>query len=89
MQYNEEHGIIPTTIRKAVRDVIEATKAVSETEELTAKAAKLSKAEKRDLLARLEHEMKEAAKALQFERAAELRDLMIELAGNTPEKKRA
>ncbi len=89
MQYNEEHGIIPTTIRKAVRDVIEATKAVSETEELTAKAAKLSKAEKRDLLARLEHEMKEAAKALQFERAAELRDLMIELAGSMPEKKRA
>ncbi len=89
MQYNNEHGIVPTTIRKAVRDVIEATKTVSESEELTTKVAKLSKAEKRDLLARLEREMKEAAKALQFERAAELRDLMIELAGSMPDKKRA
>ncbi len=72
-----------------MRDVIEATKTVSESEELTTKVAKLSKAEKRDLLARLEREMKEAAKALQFERAAELRDLMIELAGSMPDKKRA
>ncbi len=89
LHYNEEHGIVPTTIRKAVRDVIEATKAVSDTDDITAKAAKLSKEEKRDLLAQLEREMKEAARALQFERAAELRDLMIELAGSLPAKKRA
>ncbi len=78
--YNEAHGITPTTIQKAIRDVIEATKAMPNEDELTVKAASMSKAERKDLLNRLEKEMKEAAKALQFERAAQLRDLMIELA---------
>ncbi len=78
--YNEEHGITPTTIQKAVRDVIEATKAMPNEEDLTVKAKSMSKAERKDLLNRLEKEMKEAAKALQFERAAQLRDVMIELA---------
>nr|NNM91396.1 excinuclease ABC subunit UvrB [Bacilli bacterium] len=79
MEHNEEHGITPKTIEKAVRDVIEATKVVDEKLDVTVKAASMTKAERKDLVKRLEAEMKEAAKALQFERAAELRDLMIEL----------
>ncbi len=79
MTHNEEHGITPKTIEKAVRDVIEATKVVDEKLDVTVKAASMTKAERKDLVKRLEVEMKEAAKALQFERAAELRDLMIEL----------
>jgi len=78
-EHNTRHGIEPQTIRKAVRDVIEATKSISDDKELTTKAAKMTKSERRDLLARLEKEMKEAAKSLQFERAAELRDIIIEL----------
>ncbi|KUO95440.1 excinuclease ABC subunit UvrB [Ferroacidibacillus organovorans] len=80
--YNEAHGITPRTIHKAVRDVIEATKLVSEGEELSTKVAKMTKAERRELIGRLEKEMKEAAKALQFERAAELRDMVIELSAS-------
>ncbi|TCP69618.1 excinuclease ABC subunit UvrB [Baia soyae] len=81
MAYNEKHGVTPTTIQKKIRDVIEATK-VAESEETyaTSKAAKkLSKAERMKLIEQTEHEMKKAAKELQFERAAELRDLLIEL----------
>ena len=81
MLYNEQHGIVPTTISKAVHHVIEATKAVGDADSWTAKTAKMTASEKRDLIVQLEREMKEAAKALQFERAAELRDLMIELSG--------
>ncbi|AMA71769.1 MULTISPECIES: excinuclease ABC subunit UvrB [Aneurinibacillus] len=79
--YNEEHGITPQTVRKAVRDVIEATKVAEEQEEYLPQKAysKLSKKEKKDVIARLEAEMKEAARALNFERAAELRDLILEL----------
>ena len=79
MTHNEEHGITPKTIEKAVRDVIEATKVVDEKLDVSVKAASMTKAERKDLVKRLEAEMKEAAKSLQFERAAELRDLMIEL----------
>ena len=81
MLYNQQHGIVPTTISKAVHHVIEATKAVGGADSWTTKTAKMSSSEKRDLIVQLEREMKEAAKALQFERAAELRDLMIELSG--------
>ena len=81
MLYNQQHGIVPTTISKAVHHVIEATKAVGDADSWTTKTAKMTASEKRDLIVQLEREMKEAAKALQFERAAELRDLMIELSG--------
>jgi excinuclease ABC subunit B len=81
MLYNQQHGIVPTTISKAVHHVIEATKAVGDADSWTTKTAKMSSSEKRDLIVQLEREMKEAAKALQFERAAELRDLIIELSG--------
>ncbi|AIQ61221.1 excinuclease ABC subunit UvrB [Paenibacillus borealis] len=78
--HNEKHGITPTTINKKVRDIIEATKvAESKADYLTGVGGKLSKKDKQSLMQRLEAEMKDAAKNLQFERAAELRDALLEL----------
>ncbi|MGM7634501.1 excinuclease ABC subunit UvrB [Bacillus sp. Hm123] len=77
-QYNETHGITPMTIQKEVRDVIRATHAAEETE-VYETPKKLSKTERNHLLQSLESEMKEAAKALDFEKAAELRDVWLEL----------
>ncbi|MEC2346186.1 excinuclease ABC subunit UvrB [Paenibacillus barengoltzii] len=78
--YNEKHGITPQTIRKKVRDVIEATKvAESKADYLADAKGKMSKRDREAMIARLEAEMKEAAKNLQFERAAELRDAILEL----------
>jgi excinuclease ABC subunit B len=80
IEYNEKHGITPQTIRKKVRDVIEATKvAESKKDYLTGATEKMSKKERQALIQRLEVEMKDAAKNLQFERAAELRDALLEL----------
>ncbi|MGE7857177.1 MULTISPECIES: excinuclease ABC subunit B [Bacillus] len=78
--YNEEHGITPKTIQKGVRDVIRATTAAEEPETYeAAPAKKMTKKEREKTIAKIEAEMKEAAKALDFERAAELRDLLLEL----------
>ncbi|MEC0093604.1 excinuclease ABC subunit UvrB [Paenibacillus macquariensis] len=78
--YNEQHGITPQTIVKRVRDVIEATKvADSKADYLTGNVSKMSKKDRQSVIQRLEIEMKEAAKNLQFERAAELRDALLEL----------
>ncbi|HEF5710194.1 TPA: excinuclease ABC subunit B [Bacillus cereus] len=78
--YNEEHGITPKTIQKGVRDVIRATTAAEETETYeAAPAKKMTKKEREKTIAKMEAEMKEAAKALDFEHAAELRDLLLEL----------
>lgn len=78
--YNEEHGITPKTIQKGVRDVIRATTAAEEQETYEATPAKkMTKKEREKTIAKMEAEMKEAAKALDFERAAELRDLLLEL----------
>ncbi|GEL04401.1 excinuclease ABC subunit UvrB [Rummeliibacillus sp. G93] len=82
MEYNEKHNITPKTIQKEIRDVIRATQAAEEPESYLTKATKgkkLTKAEKITLLESLETEMKDAAKALDFERAAELRDTILEL----------
>ncbi|WP_025116772.1 excinuclease ABC subunit UvrB [Lysinibacillus fusiformis] len=82
MAYNEEHGITPQTISKKIPEVIRATQVAEEEESYVTKATKgkkLTKAERDQLLASLEIEMKEAAKALDFERAAELRDTIFEL----------
>ncbi|UJF27888.1 excinuclease ABC subunit UvrB [Planococcus sp. 107-1] len=81
-EYNEKHGITPITIQKKIRDVIRATTAAEDTEEYVTKAAagkKLNKEDRLKLISLLEKEMKEAAKALDFERAAELRDTVLEL----------
>ncbi|KFZ42503.1 excinuclease ABC subunit UvrB [Anoxybacillus flavithermus] len=78
--YNREHGIVPKTIQKDIPDVIRATFAAEEKETYETKDVRhLSKEERLALIAKLEEEMKEAAKALHFERAAELRDLILEL----------
>ena len=73
-KYNQEHGITPKTIIKEIREVISNTK---ETEE--EKPVKMSKKDKEKLMIRIEEEMKEAAKNLDFERATELRDILFEL----------
>ncbi|WP_419959534.1 excinuclease ABC subunit UvrB [Psychrobacillus sp. BM2] len=82
MEYNEKHGITPTTIKKKISDVIRASQ-VAEEEETYAQrlmsGKPLTKEEKAILLENLEKEMKDAAKALNFERAAELRDAILEL----------
>ncbi|CAH0131113.1 excinuclease ABC subunit UvrB [Peribacillus simplex] len=81
--YNKEHGIMPQTIQKDIRDSIRATHVAEESEEykedLAPSLAKLPKKERLKVMASMEKEMKEAAKALDFERAAELRDLLLEL----------
>ncbi|MBE2907974.1 excinuclease ABC subunit UvrB [Anoxybacillus flavithermus] len=78
--YNREHGIVPKTIQKDIPDVIRATFAAEEKETYETKDVRhLSKEERLAFIAQLEQEMKEAAKALHFERAAELRDLILQL----------
>ncbi|WHX48682.1 excinuclease ABC subunit UvrB [Paenibacillus woosongensis] len=79
--YNGKHGITPQTIRKKVRDVIEATRVAESKSEYLADVGngKMSKRDREAMIGRLEAEMKEAAKNLQFERAAELRDAILEL----------
>ncbi len=80
MQYNEEHGIVPQTIKKDVRKVLEITK--KETIESRVKGKKLSKQERLELIDKMKKEMKEAAKLLEFEHAAYLRDKIKELEGD-------
>ena len=77
--FNEENGIIPQTVKKDIRAAIRATEAA----EIDIKASnkKMSKSEKEQLISRLEIEMAEAAKVLDFETAASLRDVIIELKG--------
>jgi excinuclease ABC subunit B len=82
MAYNEKHGITPQTIIKKIPDIIRATQAAEQEEKYITKVTggkKLTKKELEKLVATLEVEMKEAAKALDFERAAELRDMIFEL----------
>jgi excinuclease ABC subunit B len=81
--YNQEHGITPRTVQKSIRDVIEATKVAEDKESYLPKKAyaNMSKKEQKDLLLRLEKEMKEAARQLDFEKAAQLRDLIFEIKG--------
>ena len=84
--YNEEHGITPTTIKKAVRDLIAVSKAVAETEvKLKKDPESMSKKELKNLISQLEKQMRQAAADLNFEQAAELRDKMLELKKNLEE----
>lgn len=79
MAFNEEHGITPKTIIKPIHDVVRS----KETKEMTAaymkKKNKMAKKDKTKMLENIEKEMKEAARVLDFERAAQLRDILIEL----------
>ncbi|MDO4649596.1 MAG: helicase-related protein, partial [Eubacteriales bacterium] len=79
-QYNQEHGITPTTIKKAVRDLIAVSKAVAETEVKLAKDPEsMDTKELKKLIAQVEKQMRRAAADLDFEQAAKLRDQMLDL----------
>ena len=81
--YNKEHGITPTTIKKAVRDLIAVSKAVAETEvRLQKDPESMTRKELTKLIAQVEKQMRAAAADLNFEQAAELRDKMIDLKKN-------
>ncbi|MBQ8004589.1 MAG: excinuclease ABC subunit UvrB [Oscillospiraceae bacterium] len=75
--YNEKHGIIPKTIKKDVAELLEISKDAS-----TIKKEKLSKSEREEMIRKLERDMREASKMLEFEYAAMLRDRIIELRGS-------
>ncbi|WHI60746.1 excinuclease ABC subunit UvrB [Mammaliicoccus lentus] len=79
--YNEKYNITPQTINKKIRDVISATVETDEVNEQDKKKApkKLTKKEREKTIERVENEMKDAAKDLDFERASELRDILFEL----------
>ena len=79
--YNREHGITPETIRNAIHSVLEVTKRVEETAPET-----LTEDERDALMRRIEEEMIGAAKELEFERAAQLRDQLLKLRGEAPMK---
>ncbi len=79
--YNQQHGIIPQTIHKEIRDLIQGKESVDEATSLLQKGKKASKKAKQKMIDDIEKEMREAAKALDFERAMELRDIMLELKG--------
>lgn len=80
--FNKKHGITPTTIQKGIRELISAHSDVKDEiipEDTTKKRRKLTSQEREKVMYELEKEMKEAAKALDFERASELRDALFEL----------
>lgn len=77
-EYNEVHGIVPQTIKKDIRAIIEATKAAEEGAKYSTRKD-MSRDETARLIKRLEKEMQQSAKALEFEQAAYLRDIIIKL----------
>lgn len=79
--YNKEHNIVPQTIKKEIRDLIRGKETVDEATAFIQKGKKADKKAKKKLLEDLEKEMKQAAKVLDFERAMELRDIILELKG--------
>lgn len=79
--YNQEHHITPQTIHKEIRDLIQGKETVDEATALVQKGKKADKKAKKKLIEDLEKEMKQAAKVLDFERAMELRDIIMELKG--------
>ncbi|MCI9131970.1 excinuclease ABC subunit UvrB [Thomasclavelia cocleata] len=79
--YNKEHNIIPTTIHKEIRDAIRGQEVIDDAASLVKKGRKASKKDKQVMIHELEKQMKDAAKILDFERAMELRDIIMELQG--------
>ena len=85
MQYNEEHHIVPTTVHKAVRDLIAVSKAVARTKtKLEKDPESMNVKELKELIASVEKQMRRSAADLNFEAAAELRDQMLELKKHLP-----
>ena len=78
-EYNKAHGIVPKTVIKSVRDLIEISSATGEGRRKD--GVKMTKVEREREISRLEKEMKEAARMMEFEYAAVLRDQIIELRG--------
>ena len=76
--YNKEHNIIPTTIHKEIRDAIRGQEVIDDAASLVKKGRKASKKDKQAMIHELEKQMKDAAKVLDFERAMELRDIIME-----------
>ena len=89
--YNKEHGIVPKTIIKPIKPLIETTLVAESAAGYTAgegrKKKKLTKKDKENLVKTLLREMQQASRALEFERAAELRDMILELDGTLPQGK--
>lgn len=80
MAYNEEHGIIPQTIKKDIRDLISISRAVeAKAKEAEANYESMTRSERREAIKQLQKNMQEAAELLDFELAAQLRDLILEL----------
>lgn len=79
--YNKEHNIIPTTIHKEIRDAIRGQEVIDDAASLVKKGRKASKKDKQVMIHELEKQMKDAAKILDFERAMELRDIIMEFQG--------
>ncbi len=79
--YNEAHGIVPQTVKKKIRDLIVATKSVKEEQSILSEKdpESMSREELEKLMKKVEKDMKKAATELQFEKAAQLRDTLIEL----------
>ena len=84
-EFNREHNITPKTVVKPVKDLIETTLVAEDAAEYSTgekkKKHKMTKKEKQELLKTLTRQMKEASRALEFEKAAELRDMIYELEG--------
>ncbi|WP_040471226.1 excinuclease ABC subunit UvrB [Lentilactobacillus kisonensis] len=85
IKYNQEHGITPTTIKKPIRNLISITKDTGDSGEkddfVESNFEQMDKKDQKNMLARLTEEMRDAAKKLDFEQAATLRDTIIELKG--------
>jgi excinuclease ABC subunit B len=81
LAYNKEHGIVPKTIIKSVRELLEISGEPAEEIERNERGLKMTASEKRVVIEKLERQMREAAKMLEFELAAELRDRIIKLRG--------
>jgi excinuclease ABC subunit B len=79
--YNQAHGIVPQTIVKSVRDLIEISDSAAEAEAVTAAGVKLTERERQQEIEKLEKEMKRAAQMLEFEYAAVIRDRLVKLRG--------
>ena len=78
-EYNEKNGIIPKTIVKGIRDIIEIGRSEADDRKRAKKAQKMSSAERESTIEALTKQMKQAAKNLEFEQAAYLRDRIAEL----------
>ena len=80
MRYNKEHGIVPQTIKKDIRDLIAISKtADTDVAEDIPDYNSMTKKERQDTIKKLQKQMQEAAEILDFELAAQLRDMVLEL----------